>query len=245
MTTRKNLLWVLGLALCTLPGCIIDLDDDDFGPCDRGRGAIVEEVINVPLFSGIDLQMSADVFVTQGPQFEVVVRGYRNHIDLLERRVRDDTWEIDLDGCTRNPDDLTIYITVPDIRYLEISGSGNIVSENVLQTNDIDLRIDGSGDIDVALDVDDVFAEVRGSGDIFLEGVGDELFYELDGSGDLRAFDCRFNEARIDIFGSGDSEVFVEDRLLVRIDGSGDVLYRGNPDITVEIDGSGDLIDAN
>lgn len=231
--------------LMLMSGCIIDLDDDNYGPCERGRGTVITEVIDLPYFDGVVLEISGNVFITQGPQLEVVVESYPNLIDRLETRVRNNVWEIDLEGCTRNPDDIDIFITMPDVRLLEVTGSGVIVSQNVLVTNDIDLVINGSGAIDVALDVDDVFAEINGSGDIYLEGRGDELFYGLLGSGDLRAFDCNFNEARIRVSGSGDTEVFINEFLNVEISGSGDVFFRGNPIINLDVSGSGDLIDAN
>lgn len=233
------------LLFFSVSGCIIDLDDDDFGACERGRGGVVEQVLNLPDFDGIDFRMSGEVYLRQGDRQEVVVQGYDNLIDRLDLRVRDGIWEIDINGCTRNPDDFVFFITLPDVRYLEISGSGDIISETVLATNDIDLRIDGSGDLDLALDVDDVFAELTGSGDIYLEGSGDELLYEVDGSGELRAFNCSFNEVDVEVNGSGDCEVLVNNRLRVRIDGSGDVYYRGDPEILVTINGSGDLVDAN
>lgn len=242
-------IWIQSILLAGmvvgLNSCIIDLDDDDFGGCRRGQGGRVEVFFDLPDFDGINLRMSGRVFLSQGPQQEVLVRGYDNLIDHLNTRVRNGIWEIDLDGCTRNPDDFTFFITLPDIRHLEITGAGDIISETVLTTNDIDLRIQGSGDIDLALAVDDVFSRVSGSGDIFLEGQGDELFYEVSGSGELRAFDCAFNEVRIDVSGAGDSEVQVSDFLDVRISGSGDVFYRGTPDISSNISGSGSVIDAN
>lgn len=226
-------------------GCIIDLDDDDFRPCERGRGPIVSQTINMPFFDGIDMQIPGNVYLRQGPQFEVVVEGYGNLIDRLETRVRNDIWEINLGRCSVFPDYLDIYITIPDIRFIKVSSSAKVVSENVLITNDIDLVIDGSGDIDLALDVDDVFASMNGSGDIYLEGRGDELFYEIRGSGDLRSFNCAFNEGRVRIDGSGDAEVFISVFLDVVIRGSGDVFYRGNPNINGDIIGSGSIINAN
>lgn len=233
------------LLLFSVSSCIIDLDDDDFGTCERGRGGRVEQVLNLPDFAGIDFQMAGEVYLRQGAEQEVVVESYANLIDRLDLRVRDGIWEIDINGCTRNPDDFVFFITLPDVRYLEVSGSGDIISETTLVTNDLDLRIDGSGDLDLSLDVDDVFADLTGSGDIYLQGEGDELLYEVDGSGDLRAFQCSFNEADIEVDGSGDCEVLVGNRLRVRIDGSGNVYYRGDPEISVTINGSGDLVDAN
>ena len=110
---------------------------------------------------------------------------------------------------------------------------------------DIELRITGSGDLDMALEADDIEVDISGSGKVVLEGTGDELEIDITGSGDVRAFDLAVQEADVNISGSGDAEVRVANRLDVRISGSGDVFYKGQPEINDIITGSGDLIDAN
>lgn len=235
------------VALLFTPGCFLDFDDDDdFFGCVDGDGSIVSEEINLRDFDGIELKISADVYIRQGAEQEVIIEGQRNIIDEIERDVDDGIWEIETDRCIRyDSDDLRIYITVPDITLLRISGSGDIISENTLVVDDIELAISGSGTIDAALDADDINAKVSGSGDILLEGKGDVLTYNVSGSGDLRAFNLQLRAANITISGSGDADVRVSDELDVRISGSGDVSYKGNPQIDTRISGSGRVINAN
>jgi hypothetical protein len=192
-----------------------------------------------------ELVQIADVYITQGPVFEVRVEGQANVIEELELDVRNRFWEIEFDRCIRNMDGFRIYITMPDIRELRISGSGEIYGENVFITDDLDLRISGSGNMDLALDADDINAFVIGSGDLRLEGLADDLVLRISGSGDLYGFDFECNSADIEIVSSGDAEVFVNSRLDVRISGSGDVFYKGNPSIDQRTSGSGRVIDAN
>jgi hypothetical protein len=142
-------------------------------------------------------------------------------------------------------DDLRIYITLPEITYLEISSSGNIYGENNFDVEDVLLEIDGSGDMDLALDADDIDAVIEGSGNIQLEGTANDIFLRLEGSGLFRAFGLACRRANIRVDGSGDAEVTVAEELRVRILGSGDVLYKGNPVVDADINGSGRVIDAN
>ena len=226
-------------------GCFIDFDDDNFGNCERGRGQVITETLFIDPFDGFDLQIPAKVYLTQGPNFEVTVEGYANLIDELDLRVRNGFWEIEFDRCVNNLDEFNIFITIPDIRELKVSGSGDIFGENVFFVDDINLDITGSGNMDLALEADDIDARITGSGEMKLEGVCDDLDVRISGSGDLHAFALDAEDVDVDITGSGDAEVFAEISLTVRISGSGDVFYKGQPSIESDIFGSGRIRDAN
>lgn len=247
---KKIQIWLLamaGAALLTLtPGCFINVDDDEdiFG-CVNGDGPVVTEDLSLPAFTGIDLKISAQVFIRQGDQQSVSVEGKQDLIDELELDIQNGVWDIEFDRCVRDLGSMKIFITVPDVSSLAISGSGDIISENTMVVGDIELKISGSGTIDVGLEADDINARISGSGVISMEGVGDVLDLNISGSGDLNAFGMTLRVADINISGSGDAEVFVTDSLLVRISGSGDVFYKGNPAVDVSISGSGRVVDAN
>ena len=247
---RFNLLFLLTMAVVTIttaPGCFFNINDDGDGifGCIDGSGPTVTQDINLANFTGIDLQMDADVFITQGNDQEVRIEGKQNIIDHIKRSVSGGIWEIDTDHCTRDRGDMKIFITIPDITSLKISGSGRITGQNTFVVGDIDLNISGSGDIDLGLQADDVTGKISGSGAILLEGTGDELNMKISGSGDLNAFDMEFRNAFVEITGSGDADVRVTDNLTVKITGSGDVFYKGNPVLDVTITGSGRVVNAN
>ncbi|MFK7936672.1 MAG: head GIN domain-containing protein [Saprospiraceae bacterium] len=242
MNTKTFFLLLFGFTL-TYSSCIID--NDDFFGCERGEGPIVERELFLSDFSSIDLDIPADVCISQGPEQIVVVEGERNIINELDLDVDNGRWEIEFDDCVRDYEGLKIFITLPFYEQLRISGSGLIFSTDVIVADDLDLRITGSGDIDVALDVEDLTTRITGSGEIRLEGIAEDAEHEINGSGDLEAFDLATEDTDIVIRGSGDAEVLVADRLDVRITGSGDVFFRGNPRLDIDITGSGDVIDAN
>lgn len=244
----KTLKWISTAVMLTLlmSSCFIDIDDDDnFFGCVDGDGPIITEEIFLSDFDGINVRGSMDVFLKQGPEQEVIVEGKENIIDELERDVNGGIWDIDFDGCVRDVDEFNIYITIPDLRRIRIDGSGDVVSENLFVIEDLAIDIEGSGDIDLALEADDIHTFIDGSGDIRLEGLADEVKYRIEGSGDVEAFGLECQVADINVSGSGDLEVFVTEYLKVRIEGSGSVYYRGNPELDISIDGSGEVIDAN
>lgn len=233
---------MLGVIVLT-PACF--LDDEDLLGCVNGDGPIISETLNIGEFEGIQLEMDAEVYITQGPDFDVTVEGKENIIDELERDIRSGIWRIETDDCVRDVDELRIYITLPRIRSIGISGSGSIRGENVFLVDDIDLTISGSGQLDLGLEADDIDVRISGSGDLELEGLADELDARISGSGDINAFRLRVREADVQISGSGDTEITVTDYLRARISGSGDILYKGNPALDVSVSGSGEVRDVN
>ncbi|MEL7120257.1 MAG: head GIN domain-containing protein [Bacteroidota bacterium] len=242
----KTLNWLLPIIFIMffLSSCIFDIDDD-FGGCIRADGPIRTAEFNLNDFDGIDLAIDAEVYIRQGEFQTVEVQAQDEALDQLETRVRSGIWRIEYDRCIRREDRVRIFITVPEITYLKISGSGKIVSENVLVTDDLVISIEGSGDIDLALDSDDIEANISGSGAIALEGIADVMDCNVSGSGDFRCFPLEVRRANVRISGSGDIEVYVLDQLDVRITGSGDVFYRGIPNLNISVSGSGDVVDAN
>lgn len=224
--------------LLLLSGCWLE---DEFD-CTDGDGPIETRALPVDIFDGIILEMDARLFVTQGSEFEVLVEGKDNIIDEIELDVRNGVWTIDTDRCVRDLGDMRIFVTMPDIRMLATTGSGDILAENVLQLNDIELRITGSGDMDLELIADDVDIQLSGSGDASLFGECDELKARVSGSGDIRAFGLLAREGDIRVSGSGDVEVSIEEFLLARISGSGDIRYRGNPVVDDSTTGTGRVI---
>lgn len=242
---KKSIVYLMllaGLALA-MPSC--DPDDDGwFGDCENGQGPQVERVLNMPQFTGVKLSCEAKVFITQGDVFEVAAKGEENVLDEIELDVQDDTWTIEFDDCVKDYD-LEIYITMPTIRYLGVSGSGEIRGENFFTVEDIVLRVSGSGALCLGLFAQGVDGKISGSGEVELEGEAERLDFDISGSGDLKAFSMPVEKADINISGSGDASVHVLEVLDVRISGSGNVYYKGFPIINTNISGSGDVIDAN
>ncbi|MEM6317049.1 MAG: head GIN domain-containing protein [Bacteroidota bacterium] len=249
MKQISKLLAVIFLFSFSLTSCYFDFDDDgrspSFSNCEEGFGSTITQELGLSDFTGIELRTDAQVYLAQGDELEVLVKGQENIIDELETRVRNDVWEIEFDDCVRNSDVLRIYITTPNLNYIGNSGSGKISSEDILKMNDLEVKNHGSGDIELSIEADVVTTRNTGSGKLELEGVASTLDVDIKGSGDLAAFDLLVKDGQIEIDGSGDAQVNVQDFLEILIDGSGDVYYKGNPDLKVRTRGSGKVFNAD
>ncbi len=247
MTTQlKYVCFALVLAMSST-GCYFGGDDDGGGifSCARGSGAIVTRTFDLSTFTGFEIKSDIDVYLRQGDAQSVEVEGKENLLDLLELDIQGKIWDIEFDRCVRDIGEFKVYITLPDINFIGVSGSGKVYSENQLESPEIELKISGSGDIDAAILVEKLDAKISGSGKIKLEGATNDFYLKISGSGDYDGFDLDSQTGTVKINASGDVEVYVMEELDVKINGSGDLSYKGFPLLNISINGSGDVVNAN
>lgn len=208
----------------------------------RGEGPVVKKDLSISGFDQLGLAISADVFVNQGATTKVTVEGQANLIDNLVTEVKNGKWTIKFRDNVRSMDGMRIYVTMPNVSSLGISGSGDIVVENGLRTGDLGLHISGSGSIKVpSLQGSGVEAHISGSGSVILSGQAQKLEIHISGSGDVDALGLNASACAVHVSGSGDCTVDVKEALDVHISGSGDVRYKGQPRLMSKVSGSGSV----
>jgi hypothetical protein len=229
--------------------------------CMAPKGPDVTVTIPVPDFDGIDLAIASDVTLHKGEAREVKVTGAQNIIDNIERNVNGGVWKIRFDECVRNDGNLHIDITLPFLRSVEVSGSGNVTGMDTFSglsaftasiagsgtidvmvlATDVDASIAGSGDIHLYTQAAELSADIAGSGSFFLSGSATDQTFGISGSGDIHAFPLAGLNGTVHISGSGNCDVNVSTKLDVTISGSGNVRYRGTPAVSSHISGSGSV----
>jgi hypothetical protein len=229
-------MYLMAFSLFFLSACH---NDDIWGI--RGEGPIVSENRTLADFQQIDLAVPGEVFLRQGTTQEVKIEAQENILDILETRVRKGKLEISFGKHhVGRHKDIKVYITVPQISFLKVSGSGKITGNTDFEVDDLSLLIAGSGDIDFGvLNANRIDSDISGSGNLYLNGDCAEHLSTISGSGRIRAFDMASVKANIRISGSGNAELSVAEHLKAKISGSGKVHYKGNPTVDVNISGSG------
>ncbi len=204
-----------------------------------------EETRELPSFSEISLRISAKVYLEQGKNQSVRIVADSETLEQVITEVKGRTLNIRFPNNNIfkrwDPGKIEIYISVPEVDGLNLSGSGDIISEKI-ETRILDLLISGSGNIKIEqLTAERVSATISGSGNIKIEGSGvaDELKTRITGSGNIDASGFEAKNVDAQTSGSGNSSVFSNGSIKVRIAGSGNVYYTGNPAIESSIAGSG------
>lgn len=201
----------------------------------------------VESFSEISLRVPAHLHLKQGNEQSIKIDAKSSTLDELITEVKGR--ELIIRFTTKNyiwknfnPGKIDIYITVPEVDKLGLSGSGDIVSDGPIKSRILDLAVSGSGDITLDdLTSDRVKANISGSGDISVSGNdhAEDLSVNISGSGDFKGINFKVDDVNVRIAGSGDVGVYAEKHLTARIAGSGDVTYKGNPMIDSSTAGSG------
>jgi hypothetical protein len=208
--------------------------------------AQTSQMREVSAFTEISLRIGANIHLKQGNTQSVEVKGKETTLEKLITEVNDrklvirypnDSW-----FSKWSPGTVEIYVTIPQIDGLTISGSGSIVSDEKIESRILNLTISGSGDIKLSdLKSEKVLLTLSGSGNIHLFGKQNaaELKAIISGSGNVKAIEFPSDNVDVKISGSGNCWVNASKNLLVRLAGSGNVIYRGNPLIDSSIAGSG------
>ena len=135
---------------------------------------------------------------------------------------------------------LEIYVTVRELESLNLSGSGKAYGENKITSDYLELKVSGSGSMDLKADAKETDIMISGSGKVYLSGEGDRSHVAISGSGSVRAENFKANSFKIRISGSGSCEIHAVESIDSRISGSGSVRYKGDPrNVNASSSGSG------
>jgi len=212
----------------------------------KGNGQVVTQERSLGEYSGVSLSGWFDVELVSGREGEITLKGESNLLEHIVTEVKNGNLLIRVEkGYNLSSSARTgVQITVPveSISQVNLSGSGDIICGFPLSSDAFEIRVSGSGDVQLPLEADRISVALSGSGDIGLSGTSRELSVSVSGSGDVNAFDLTAESVKVNVAGSADVEVTATQFLEARVSGSGDVEYRGNPKkVDAKSAGSGDI----
>jgi hypothetical protein len=207
------------------------------------------EVREVENFTKISFGLPGKLYVKQGSPQKVELQGDKDVLEEVETEVDGGRLKIGKEGnwlkWNSGNDKITVYITVPNIDALSVSGSGDLIGESKIRTNDLDLNVSGSGSMAIEVEATgDVDANVSGSGNMNLKGHFSSFESDVSGSGKVTLSANIDNTADFGISGSGRIEASGSaDRVKTNISGSGKVMAANlqTNRCDVRISGSGDV----
>ncbi|MBE0650135.1 MAG: DUF2807 domain-containing protein [Bacteroidales bacterium] len=214
-------------------------------------------------FSAIQINCSADVYLTQGNNQSVVVETENSNQDKIITEVDGNTLVIKTKPYTNlYTKRLRVYVETSQIKSLAVNGSGDIHTQSIRGDN-LNIAIKGSGDVFAGeLQLDQLQANIMGSGDLSFSGKVSGLKLNIRGSGDTRISNIESSNADFSIQGSGDVMIsgkadqatiwlqgsgdfkgsdFTVSKAVTNQLGSGDVHMTVNDNLTLTIKGSGDF----
>ena len=170
------------LLLGTLTGCYY------FGPCIDGSGPVLTEVRGLTDFTGVTNTGSFDVYVYPSEDFHVEVKAQENLLPIIETYVSGYSLTVRTkDGtCFRSSLPVEVYVWMPELEGLTLSGSGRIVAETAA-SSEVELFNSGSGHLIIdTVDAHDFSAGNSGSGLVRIgEVTASDIGFYQSGSGTI------------------------------------------------------------
>jgi hypothetical protein len=207
----------------------------------RGSGEVIVEDRDVSGFDQVILAGLGEVFITQGDEESLTIETDDNLMEYIESEVRGGKLYLEFAQNTNlDPTDTIKYrLNVVNLVGIESSGVGSFSIQS-LDTQSFDIAFSGAGKIVVdSLTAGELSIEIRGTGDIELAGEVDSQAITISGAGRYRAPDLKSNVAEVRIAGVGSVIMWVVDSLDVKIEGGGQVDYFSSPVVTKDIEGGG------
>lgn len=209
-------------------------------------------------FEEVEVVGSPNVYYTQADSFSVRVKGPDNFVDNILTEKNGKTLTVRNKGkwgvvniSFSDEDELAVYVTSPDLVAVRVNGSGDFISTDLIDTDNMNITLRGSGDINIdKLLCDRCDVELIGSGDIDLPEVeAKETSAVLVGSGDIKMGLSKVADTRLSLKGSGDIKVVFSEgcrSVDCTVNGSGDIGLSGKiGHFRGEKHGSGDIDIAN
>jgi hypothetical protein len=204
--------------------------------------SVVKENRNVSGFTKVSFGVSGNMYINIGNEFKVTLEGDEDDLEDIETEVTAGRLVVKKDNWNMNFNEkVVVYITMPELEGLGVSGSGKAEIKDAVKTSDLNLSVSGSGKLyatEVA--VSDLRCSISGSGDIILGGgSASTADLSISGSGNYTGETTKLGSVDISISGSGNCVVNVTESLKAGVSGSGDVTYIGNPKVDARVSGSG------
>jgi hypothetical protein len=218
-----------------------------FSSCDKS-GTTITKDYDFSTITKVSVQSACDANISYGTTQKVEATGSEPVLDNLDMYVDGTTLIIKLKAGIFLDVDAVIDITIADLVFVEVKGSGDIFINDFSGLGDLTLDVSGSGNIgtgNLDLGQNKLTTYISGSGDVDVNGTAESTYTKVSGSGNYEAFGLAVNSANVDVSGSGDAEVNVNHDLEINISGSGDVSYKGQASLNTEVTGSGEVININ
>jgi putative autotransporter adhesin-like protein len=199
----------------------------------KGNGDVVTKTRTVADYDKIAVAGSFDVKLFKGKEGAITIKADENLMEYIITEVKSGTLKIKTKKGYNISTRKTIVVTVPfnDIDAVSLAGSGDIYSEDMINSSELKLSIAGSGNLNLKVSTKNLKSSIAGSGNMNLSGDTDQLTCSIAGSGNIDSYNLKATIATVKIAGSGDVKVNAVKEIHAKNVGSGNIYYSGNPSV--------------
>lgn len=214
--------------------------------CVNGSGSPITEDRNVGTFSKVEFGGSIKLKIKQDSTNWMKITADDNILKLIKSRVSGDVLKIEMDGNFCNPGEVLVELSSKTWSGIKASGATQIISENQINSDNFELDLSGSSQVDLNLVTAKFKMETSGSSEIKLKGQARQSDVNVSGAAEINAFNFVVSDYNIETSGSSKCAINVLNSLNVNSSGSSEILYKGLPkNINNKKSGSSELKHVN
>ncbi len=207
----------------------------------RGSGRIATVTKYYDNYHGVRLSGKGIVHLVQSENYRFTATADDNILKITDVTINNGILHISYlqeFSSTKVPE---FIIEAPRITSIGVDGQARIITDNVLSSPQLVVKVNGAAQCILKLAVRDCEVISRGASQVELSGTGTRLTVKSYGAAEIKAFEFSAKTVELDIAGAGTTEVYADESLDVDLSGSARVLYAGNPHVKTEISGAGSL----
>lgn len=188
-----------------------------------------------------------NLYLSQGDAPMLRIEGDEEVTKKLKVTQNGEWLELDFEEVNENffkrNSKVDVYLTLSELEEFVFDGVGNIKTEGPIEVEDISIRGDGVGNLNLELQANTIKAVFSMLGNINLSGSVNSIGLSNDGLGNVDASGLIAQNMNLKSSGIGRVAVHCEGDLSIIVDGIGTVSYEGNPNvIKEEINGIGKVM---
>ena len=187
-------------------------------------------------FTRLKISSALKVWITQGDNCDIRIEteegsDCRSLVDIDQSG---ETLELALKSGLLKLRDfhaINVYITIRELKELEVSGAVDVRSKNKLLCQQLDMDLSGAVKTQLDLSAGDVTVECSGAVKLELQGECKSLDIDMSGATKVLATEMSVDVCHVETSGAGSIDVNVIRELRVDSSGASSVTYRGDPEV--------------
>ena len=199
-----------------------------------GSGNVVTQEEAITGFDNVDVSNSFNVEITQGEDFNVVIRIDDNLVEHLNVVKQGSTLRIGLEQAQSYiilDATMEAEVTMPELVGLELSGNSDALVSGFDSTQSLAVDLSGNSDLRGDIQAGDASLDVSGNSSVTLSGSAGNISIDASGSSEVDFANFPALDGEVNASGASTVTVNLSGRLDADASGSSNIYYLGNPEL--------------
>ncbi len=208
----------------------------------KGSGNVVKENREVPAFHGIDAGSVFHIYVKKGTKQSLIIETDDNIQEQIKAKVSDGVLNLETKGSIINPEKMNVYIVMPNIDELDLSGACKMETEGRFESEKMELDLSGASGLTMSIKVNNLDLDLSGASKTTLDGFASKVELEASGASHVYMENLEVNNATVDCSGAAKVNIYVVQSLKGECSGASHIKYTGEvKQVNIETSGAGSV----